>query len=159
LRATSEFNIEVFLMKYLTALAVLVIGLSLVGFGSSNSNSASSINGTWSASLVDSTQAPIFTFGTSLQVNGDNSLSISNLTFTSNSPCFVSGETASGTFTFGGNFNGKVSGSFGFTVQSGSPSGNTVTLTGTAAGNTITGTWSLAGTGCSGTGTFTMTKA
>jgi hypothetical protein len=54
--------------------------------------------------------------------------------------------------------NGKVNGTFGFTVNSGNPAGNMVNLTGTANGNAITGTWTMTGTGCSGTGTFTMTK-
>jgi hypothetical protein len=133
------------------------VGLTLVGCGSNNTNPAT-INGTWNATLTDSNNVEAFTFGTSLVVNSDGSLSISNFTFISNSPCFVSGETAAGTFTLTGNTNGKVNGTFGFTVNSGNPAGNMVNLTGTANGNTITGTWTMTGTGCSGTGTFTMTK-
>jgi len=92
-------------------------------------------------------------------VNGDGSLSVSNFSFSTNSPCFVSGETESGSFTLSGNFNGTVNGKFGFTVQSGSPAGNNLMLSGTANGNTISGTWSVTGSsGCTGNGTFTMTK-
>jgi len=50
----------------------------------------------------------------------------------------------------------------GYKVVSGSPSGNTLTLTGTAKGNTIAGNRSLTGgnpTACQGSGTFTMTKS
>ena len=75
------------------------------------------------------------------------------------SPCFSSGNTESGSFTLGGDFNGNVKGQFGMTVQSGTPSGNTLALTGTVNGNTITGNWTLTGSsGCAGNGTFTMTK-
>lgn len=145
------------MQKFAVAL-LLVVGLSLVGCGS-NSNPAN-INGTWNATLMSNGQSnPVFAFGTSLVVNGDNSLSISNFSFTTSSSCFVSGETESGSFMLNGNFNGQVNGTFGMTVKSGSPSGNTLALTGTAAGNTITGNWTLTGTsGCTGTGTFTMTK-
>ena len=145
-------------MRKLAVAFVLLTGLALIGCGSKNSN-ASNMNGTWNASLMSGGGSPVFTFGTSLKVNGDGSLSISNFTFTTNSPCFVSGQTESGSFTLSGDFNGMVNGKFGFTVQSGDPAGNTLTLSGTANGNTITGTWTLSGgTGCSGSGTFTMTK-
>jgi len=144
-------------MKQFAVAVLLAVGLILVGCGSNNSTPAN-INGTWNATLIDSNNVTAFSFGTSLVVNGDGSLSISNFTFTSNSPCFVSGETATGSFKLSGNFNGSVSGTFGFVVNSGTPAGNTITLTGTATGNTISGTWAMNGTGCSGSGTFTMTK-
>jgi hypothetical protein len=71
----------------------------------------------------------------------------------------VSGETESGSFVFGGDFNGNVTGTFHFTVTSGSPSGDTLTLNGTVNGNTITGTWQLVGvTNCNDNGSFTITK-
>jgi hypothetical protein len=145
-------------MKYFIAARLLAVGLILVGCGSNNST-PSNINGTWNATLIDTNNnVTAFTFGTSLVVNGDSSLSISNFTFTSNSACFVSGETATGSFKLSGNTNGNVNGTFGFVVNSGTPAGNTITLTGTATGNTISGTWTMAGTGCTGNGTFTMAK-
>jgi hypothetical protein len=143
-------------MKYFTAALLLAVGLMLVGCGSNNST-PSNINGTWNATLITNS-VTAFTFGTSLVVNGDSSLSISNFTFTSNSPCFGSSGTESGSFKLSGNTNGNVNGTFGFVVNSGTPVGNTITLTGTATGNTISGTWTMAGTGCTGNGTFTMTK-
>jgi hypothetical protein len=137
---------------------VLLISLALIGCGSNSSN-PSNINGTWNATLVSGGNATVFTFGTSLKENGDGSLSVSNFSFTTNSLCFVSGETETGSFTLSGNFNGAVSGKFGFTVESGSPTGNTLALSGDANGNTISGTWTLTGSsGCTGNGTFTMTK-
>jgi hypothetical protein len=144
-------------MKQFAVAVLLAVGLILVGCGSNNSTPAN-LNGTWNATLIDSNNVTAFSFGTSLVANGDGSLSISNFTFTSNSPCFVSGETASGSFKLSGNFNGNVNGTFGFVVNSGTPAGNTITLTGMATGNTISGKWTMNGTGCSGSGTFTMTK-
>ena len=101
-----------------------------------------------------------FAFTTALIATGaSGTLTVNSFQFSTNSPCFVSGETESGTFTLSGNFSGKVSGSFGMNVRSGSPAGNTLTLMGTVSGNTISGTWTLSGgSGCSGNGNFTMTR-
>jgi len=145
-------------MKQFAAALLLGLGLTLLGCGSSNSSS-DNINGTWNATLTDYNNVQAFTFGVSIVQNSDGSLSLSNFTFNSNSPCFVSDETATGTFMLSGNFSGTVKGTFGFVIDSGTPTGNTLTLNGTANGNTITGTWTMAGTDCSGTGTFTMTRS
>src|SRR5947209_7480433 len=143
-------------MKYFAVAILLVAPLTFSGCGS-KSNPAN-INGNWNATLVDSANSTLFTFGTSLIVNGDGSLSISHFQFTSNSPCFTSAGTESGSFTLAGDFSGNVKGSFGLNVQSANPTGATLALNGTANGNTISGTWSLTGAGCNGTGTFVMTK-
>jgi len=145
-------------MKQFAVAALLVVGLTLVGCGSNNANPAN-VNGSWNATLLDNGNNTVFTFGTSLTVNGDGSLTIKNFNFSTNSSCFVSGETETGSFTLSGNFGGQVNGTFGLTVKSGTPAGNTLSLTGTANGSTISGTWTLAGgTGCTGSGTFKMTK-
>lgn len=139
--------------------AVGVMALTLLAVGCGSNNSASNINGSWNAMLVSSGGTTAFTFGTNLTTQGNGGLSVTNFNFTTNSSCFVSGETASGTFALSGNFNGNVKGTLGMTVQSGSPSGNTLTLAGTANGNSITGNWTLTGSsGCTGNGTFTMTR-
>lgn len=144
-------------MRRFAVAALLVLGLILAGCGSSNNSG--NINGTWNATLLDSNNTTAFSFGTSLAVNSGGSLTVTNFNFTTNSPCFVSGETESGSFSLSGNFMGNVTGSFGLTVASGNPSGNMLKLSGTATGNTITGTWTLTGgTGCTGSGAFTMTK-
>jgi len=137
---------------------LLAVSMMLAGCGSNSKHGT--INGNWTASLTDSsTRSQVFAFTTSVIENSDGTLSISNFTFSTNSSCFVSGETESGTFALSGDFNGNVSGSFGMKVQSGTPSGNVLTLSGTVNGNTITGTWTLTGgSGCSGSGNFTMTK-
>jgi hypothetical protein len=140
-------------MKKLAVAWLVAMVLTLVGCGSNGSKG--NINGTWTAVLSDTS----FSFGTSVVVNNDGTLSVSQFSFSTNGPCFVSGETESGSFTFTGDLNGNVQGRFDYTVVSGSPSGNTLTLTGTANGNTIAGTWSLTGgTGCTGSGNFTMAK-
>lgn len=144
-------------MKMFSAALALMLGLTLIGCGASNN--ASNINGNWTATLMNSSGGQALAFQTSLTEMSNGSLSVTNLAFSTNSPCFVSGQTAVGTFVLSGNFNGNVSGKFGLNVQSGSPGGNTLILLGTANGNTITGTWTLnGGTGCTGSGNFTMTK-
>jgi hypothetical protein len=143
-------------MKKLAVALLLAAGLVLVGCGSNNSN-PSNINGNWTAVLANSSDgSQAFTLTTSITENNDGTLSVTNLTISSSS-CFV-GETGSG--SFGGNFNGNLTGQFQFKVVSTSPSNNVLTLTGTASGSTIKGTWTLTGgTGCQGSGNFTMTKS
>lgn len=132
--------------------------LMVAGCGSGN-NKSGNINGNWTAVLTDTNNNPVFGFGTSLTVNNDGTLSVSNFNFTSNSSCFVSGQTESGAFALTGDFNGNVSGTFQFTVNSGSPAGNVLTMSGTVNGNMISGTWSLTGgVGCTGSGNFSMTR-
>jgi hypothetical protein len=145
-------------MRRLAVAVLLVMGLALAGCGS-NSKSSGNINGNWTATLTDTGGLQVFSFTTALVQNSDGTVSTTQFTFTSSSPCFVSGETESGTFVLSGDLNGNVTGQFGLLVQSGTPSGNGLTLTGTVNGNTITGTWTLAGgTGCTGSGNFSMTK-
>jgi hypothetical protein len=145
-------------MKRFSAAFVALICVALIGCGSNSSN-RSNINGTWNATLVSGGNSTVFQFGTSFTTNSDGSLNVTSFKFTTNSPCFVSGETETGSFTLSGDFNGNVNGTFGMNVQSGTPSGNTLALNGKASGNTISGTWNLTGSGgCTGNGTFTMTK-
>jgi hypothetical protein len=142
----------------LAATGLLVLGLTLIGCGTS-SNKAGNVNGNWTATLTDNNGAQVFAFKTSLAEATNGTLTISNFSFSTNSPCFVSGETESGSFALTGNFNGNVAGKFGMNVQSGAPGGNTLTLSGVVSGNTITGSWTLSGgTSCTGSGSFTMTK-
>jgi hypothetical protein len=145
-------------MKKLAFTLFLGLGLTLAGCGSDHNNG--NINGNWTATLTDTGGAQMFAFSTSLQATGNSgSVTINNFHFSTNSVCFVSGETESGTFALTGNFNGNVAGQFGMSVLSGSPGGNTLTLTGSISGNTITGTWTLAGlSGCNSSGNFTMTR-
>jgi hypothetical protein len=145
-------------MKRFGAAFVVLICVALIGCGANSSNK-SNINGAWNATLTSGGNSTVFAFGTSLRQNSDGSLSVTNFKFTTNSPCFVSGETETGSFAVSGDFDGNVNGTFGMNVQSGDPIGNTLALNGTANGNNISGKWTLTGSGgCKGNGTFSMTK-
>ena len=140
-----------------------LLGLTMIlgGCGSSSSNNSNNINGNWSAMLTDSGNAPAFAFRTTFTQMSGSSVSVTNLTFTTATPCFVSGETESASFVLNGNFNGNVTGAFQLMVKSGTPSGDTLTLQGAAKNNnSITGTWTLVGvnSGCSGSGNFAATR-
>lgn len=141
---------------------VLVLGIATMLAGCANSDNAI-INGNWTAALMDSSSStsPVFNFTVTLTQSGGNGVSITNLNFTTASPCFASGSTATGGFTLSGNQNGVTSGGFQMSVQSTGSVNNVLTLQGTVSNNVISGTWSLSGTtsGCSGTGTFTMSKS
>ncbi len=147
-------------MKTLGTIFVLGIALVLAGCGS-NSNS-NIINGNWTAALLNSSSggSPIFNFTATFTQSSGSDVSITNLNFTTSSPCFASGSTATGGFTLSGNLNGVTSGGFQMNIQSTGSSSNLLTLQGTVSNNTISGTWSISGTtsGCSGSGQFTMNK-
>jgi len=140
----------------------ILLGFALVlgGCGNSNSTNAGSINGNWSATLTNTDSTPAFAFTTTFTQMTGNSVNVTNLTFTTASPCFVSGETETASFILSGNFSGSVTGAFQLAVKSGSPGGDTLTLQGAVKNNTITGTWTLVGlsSGCSGSGNFVVTK-
>jgi hypothetical protein len=148
-------------MKTLGTIFVLGIALVLAGCGSNSNNDV--INGNWTAALMNSSSggSPIFNFTATFTQSSGSGVTITNLNFTTASPCFVSGTTATGGFTLSGNLNGVTSGGFQMNIQSMGSSTNLLTLQGTVSNNTISGTWSLSGTtsGCSGSGQFTMNKS
>ena len=141
----------------------IVLGLSLVlcGCGTSNSsNGSANLTGNWSATLTNTDGSAAFAFTTTFTQMTGTSVTVTNLSFTTHSPCFVSGETETASFILSGNFSGNVSGAFQLTIKSGNPGGNTLTLQGTVENNTIIGTWTLVGisSGCSGSGNFVVTR-
>jgi outer membrane lipopolysaccharide assembly protein LptE/RlpB len=146
-------------MKTVGTIIVLGIAILLAACGS---NANGNINGNWTASLMESNSStPVFAFTTTLTQNSNGGLSVTNLTFTTNSPCFATGSTATGGFTLSGNQNGVTAGGFQMNIQSTGASSNVLALQGTVNNNTITGTWTLTGVtpGCTGSGTFTMNKS
>jgi hypothetical protein len=147
-------------MKLYAVVLILISGLLLASCGGGNNSNSGSINGSWTAALTNTDGTPAFNFTTNFTQTSGAGVSVTNFNFTTTSPCFVSGETETGTFTLSGDFNGNVTGSFGMMIQSGNPSGNMLTLQGKVKQNTITGTWTLAGltSGCTGSGNFTMNK-
>jgi hypothetical protein len=146
-------------MRAIAIVSIILSGLLLSSCGGGNSNPGT-INGNWTAALTNSDGSPAFNFTTTFTQTSGTGVSVTNFNFTTTSPCFVSGATETGTFALSGDFSGNVTGQFGLVIQSGNPSGNTLTLQGKVNTNTITGTWTLAGltSGCTGSGNFTMNK-
>lgn len=145
-------------MKQLGIAMLLALGLVLGACGAGSNNSGN-INGNWTAMLTDTNGNQDFAFTTSLTQTSGTSVSVTNLSFTTQTTtCFASGQTATGTFALTGNFNGNLTGTYAMTITSGTPSGNVLTLQGNVANSTVSGTWTLTGVGCSGNGNFTMTK-
>src|ERR1700675_3924091 len=106
-------------MRMLGITMLLGVGLALVGCGADN-NKTGNINGNWTATLTDGGGAQMFAFTTSLVATGTSgTLTVNNFRFSTDSACFVSGETESGTFALSGDFNGNVSGQLGMSVLSG----------------------------------------
>jgi len=147
-------------MKTLGITMLLGMGLALVGCGTDSSNKSGNINGNWTATLSDGGGTQMFAFTTSLVATGTaGTLTVNNFRFSTDSACFVSGETETGSFALSGDFTGNVSGQLGMSILSGSPGGNNLILSGKVSGNTIRGTWTLAGSpSCNGSGSFTMSK-
>jgi hypothetical protein len=144
-------------MKKITAIALLGLSLILSSCGA-NSHLVGNINGLWKATL-SSSGADTFTFMTDLTVNADGSLGSTSFNLTLNStPCTFPSTTESGSFTISGNFNGQVSGTFHYVIESTGVEVNTLTLDGTVSGGVISGTWKVTGAtaNCAGNGTFTM---
>jgi hypothetical protein len=159
-------------MKKAAILALLALELAVSGCGSSNSSTSTSTSasGNWEAQLSGGTGAASeLNFVTALTVTdtsgvSNQPLNITGFSFINAGACFVSGETESGTATLTTSSTNQVTGTMTFTVKSGTPPGNTLTLTGnvtgTANGTSLTGgvvagTWTLNGggdTSCNGQG-------
>jgi hypothetical protein len=149
-------------MKQLAMAGILALGMMAGGCGTTTNTEASAVNGTWQAAItLGDGAATQYDFITSFSApsSGTGSLGVGYFSFNTAGSCFMTGTSASGTFTLTSDVNSVISGSFTFAVQSGSPAGNTLSLTGTQTGNTITGTWTLTGSSaCTGAGNFTMTQ-
>jgi hypothetical protein len=140
---------------------LLVVSTMLSSCGGGGSTS-STVTGNWTAALSNPDASPAFAFTTSLnQSSGSTSVNVTTLSFSTSTQCFSSGSTETGSFVLSGNFNGQTQGTYQMTIQSGTPSGNLLTLQGSVKDNTISGTWTLTGgtSGCSGTGNFVMNKS
>jgi hypothetical protein len=148
--------------KAIKVIVISLLGLAMAACGSSSS--PGNINGTWSATLVSSSnQSTAYTFSTTFTQSGGGVLTFTNFAFTSSGPCFTGDATSqTGSFALSGNSNGNVTGTLGMTITTEFPGGatqNVLNLQGNVSGNTITGTWTLTGvSGCSGNGTFTINR-
>jgi len=148
-------------MKHFGFAILLGLVLTVSGCGGSSSG-ASQINGNWTASMINADGSQAFSFATALRAsNGSSNLTINNFTFTTAGTCFNTSASQTGTFSFTGDFQGHVTGTFSMIISTAFPSGtnNVLTLQGAVNGPTISGTWTLTGvTGCSGNGSFSMTR-
>ena len=149
-------------MKHFGIGTVLAVGLILAGCGGGSSSAATNVAGNWTAQLTNNDGTPAFAFTISLaQSNGTATVTGANLTFNPSTPCFTSGGLETGSFVLSGNVNGNITGTFQLTITSGTPPGNTLTLTqGMVNDNTISGNWNLTGVtpSCTGSGTFVITR-
>jgi hypothetical protein len=169
-------------MKKVAILALLALEIAVSGCGNSSSTSTTTPPAdNWEAQLSGGTGSAselnfVTAFTVSDTISGSSqSLNITGFGFINAGACFVTGETESGTASLTTNSTNQVTGSVTYTVTSGTPSGNTLTLTttpnggvsATSSGNTTTngtlsngiiwGNWQLTGgTGCLGSGTFIM---
>lgn len=150
-------------MKHWGLIALIGAAMFLGACGSSSNNN-DNVNGHWTANLTDMSGNPVFAFTTDLNQSSGSTVTGTNLSFTTATPCFGSDSTETGGFSFSGNFNGQASGAFTLTIQSGtvnSNGNNTLNLQGTLTNNnTLSGTWVLSGNGagCTGSGNFTMNR-
>ena len=150
-------------MRQIAVAVLLTLGLMLSACGGgSNSDNSGNVSGNWMATLTNPSGTPAFAFTTSFSQNsGSSTVNVTNLTFTTATPCFNSPTSETGSFMLSGNFNGNVTGGFGMSISTMVPASQTVlTLQGNVNNNTISGTWTLTGvqSGCTGSGTFTLTK-
>ena len=173
-------------MKKAAMLALLALELAVSGCGggSSTTSTSTSTTNNWEAQLSGGTgSASELSFVTGFTVADTTSgssqpLNITGFGFINAGKCFVSGVTETGTASLTTGSTNQVTGSVTYTVTSGTPSGNTLTLTtsphggvsATSSGNSTTngtlssgiawGDWQLTGgqgdPSCTGTGTFIM---
>jgi hypothetical protein len=148
-------------MKQMAIAMIVALGLTLGGCGGGGSASGN-VSGNWVATLTNPDGTPAFAFNTSFsQTSGNSTVNVTNLSFTTATPCFNSQTSDTGSFTLSGNFSGSVTGAFGMTISTMFPgTQNALTLQGNVNNNTISGTWILTGAqaGCTGSGNFTLTK-
>jgi hypothetical protein len=174
-------------MKTVSFLTLLALALAVASCGTRTPSTTveTTTSGSWEAKLVGGLgQASELNFVTQFSVttiNGSTQqLDITGFSFFNAQACFVSGESEGGTASLTANSANQVTGSMMYTITSGLPSGNVLTLTadptkgggisGTSNGTPGTigklsngivwGTWTLAGGGgdssCTGGGNFIM---
>lgn len=165
-------------MKKLATLALLALEIIVCGCGNgaTSTTTTTSAGGKWQAVMVGGTgEASLVDFVTAFTVgSGGGSLSITAFSFLNTGACFVSGQTESGSATLVTSSTNAVTGTLTYTVTSGNPAGNVLTLNGTTVtgtsnngvltGGAVTGSWTLTGgqgdSSCVvANGTFTMTQS
>ena len=165
-------------MKRFAVLTLLALELAVCGCGNSNTNSTTtttSASGNWEAQLSGGTgQASLLKFIAGFDVTNSGPLTVKGFSFFNKGACFATVSSESGSATLTTDASNNVTGTLTFTVQSGTPAGNTLTLNGTAltgtsssgklTGGAVSGTWTLTGgagdPGCGNqTGNFTLCQS
>lgn len=147
-------------LAFLILLAIAVV-VSSCGTRTTPPTTTTTASGFWEAVLTGGLgQATQLNFVVQFTVTNANNatsepLSIQGLNFFNNNACFVSGQTISGSSALGTSTSNQVTGNMNFTITSGVPGGNVLTLTSTALSGTasggnlsngaVTGTWTLTG--------------
>lgn len=138
-------------ISILTALLLIVLGLTLVGCGSSNTGT-SGIKGNWTATLKNADGSIAYQFSATLSPGTGNNLNVTNLRVAAPGQCLSSNEPASGSFT-------PTNATFGMSMVGFAILSPELSLQGELSGRTISGTWMLSGGGigaCTGNGIFIM---
>ena len=146
-------------MRQSGIISVVMLALVLTGCGS-GAGGGGNINGSWTATLMNTEGTPTFAFQTTFTQGGGSNLNVVNFSFTTPGNCFASQQTTeTGSFSLTGNFSGNVSGAFNMTIATTGAEKDILTLQGTVNNGQITGTWTVTGTlaSCTGNGNFTMT--
>ncbi len=147
-------------MKQLFPLVAFVAILVCSSCGGSTSSSKT-INGVWRAQLNNADGSSAYLVSASLAQSTGTSVTVSNLTITSPSPCFNAPTGQTATFNGTGSTNGFQTGPFTMTITTGlgTQVENTLALTGTRGNDgNVSGNWTSTGfAGCGGNGTFLMT--
>ncbi len=172
-------------MKKVAILTLLALAAAVLSCGTRTPTTTveTTTSGNWEAQLVGgigpASQLNFVTQFTLTNVNGvSETFTPTGFSFINLGPCFVSANSTTGTASLNTNSANQVTGSMTYTVASGTPAGNTLTLTtgtsggisGTASGTqgtvlvmtngVVWGGWTLSTTnsssGCAGSGTFLM---
>ena len=172
-------------MKIVSILTLLALALAVGSCGTRTPTTTveTTTTANWEAQLAGGVgQASLLNFVTQFTVTtvngGSQQFTPTGFSFYNAGECFVSGESEIGTASLTTNSQYQVTGSMTYTITSGIPSGNVLTLTttpnggisgtsnatpgtiGTLSNGIVWGTWTLAGgngdSSCTGGGTFIM---
>jgi len=133
-------------MKNAAFLVLLALALAVSSCGTRTPTTTveTTTSGSWEAQLIGGTeQASLLNFVTQFTLTNVNGVSepitVTGFAFINAESCFVSAENEAGTASLNSNSSNQVTGSMTYTITSGSPAGNVLTLTTSPSGG-ISGT-------------------
>jgi hypothetical protein len=149
-------------MRKIEFASLVALAVTRAACGNSSLTGAlpGSIKGNWTARLSNPDGSVALQFSATFTQQSGSQLSITNLSFTNDSPCPALAvlHEASGSFTTTGSSRGMLAGTFGISEILANVGGPELTLQGRVSNSSISGTWSVNGLVplCSGNGTFTI---